>query len=192
MKRMDPIIISHFKIYLKKDKNKRTFISEKWLENNKIKKFCKPYTEGYPKIYMVKHNNEILYIGFTVDSIGNRLRNGLSPGKLDKISNKIVIGKDGYHGYKWKDLDVVDYYVWVYKQSDMPVKDEVKLMFENIEAEMVYLYKQTTGFWPKYQSEIHFYAKLEKQNPAICEDYFNMSTTDLASKLFERKRRRKG
>lgn len=43
-----------------------------------------------PKIYILKQGNEIVYIGYTSQSITNRFRQGIK-----------ASGAKGYHGYKW-------------------------------------------------------------------------------------------
>lgn len=134
-----------------------------------VQKFQTPVIKKAPKIYLVKYRNEIVYVGFTTDSISNRLRTGLAPGRYNKGDIDPSEGSHGYHGYKWKVLDEVDLYVWVFEGIDLPKEkgklDPVKQMFENIESEMVFQIKQQTDRWPKYQSEIHFYSQFDGHEP---------------------------
>lgn len=176
----------HYKLRLDTQENER-FIKEKSINNIVIPNFTSPVTSNYPKIYIVKSGLEIIYVGYTHDSIADRLRGGLSPGKREVEGEKKVIGKDGYSGYKWKFFDEVDYNVWVFEDIETPVTKEIKYLFENIEAEIVFKLKEK-GNWPRYQSEIHFYSEIENQSPKTCEEVFGMSLSnaarDILSKLY--------
>jgi hypothetical protein len=138
-----------------------------------------------PKLYIVQHEASIVYIGFTVDLFSSRLRNGLAPGKYDKNEKPMGGNIHGYHGYKWKMFNQVDIMVWTFKNFDIPISESAKLMFENIEAEMVHFFKNQTGNWPKYQSEIHFYSKINKQNPLRSKDMFGVSETETAQEILK-------
>lgn len=102
-----------------------------------------------PKIYILKIKGEVVYIGYTSQSITTRLKGGL---KAD--------GKNGYHGYKWKNVtDEMELLVFVFKNVLTGIKEQDKelIMFiEAIEAELVYQVRSQTGNWPKFQNEIHF------------------------------------
>ena len=65
-------------------------------------------------------------------------------------------GEHGYYGYKWKDLQEVELLVWNFPGS---TQDYV----ESIEAELVYIIREKTGNWPKYQMEIHFHGATEEE-----------------------------
>lgn len=93
---------------------------------------------GVSKIYIVKHENDFLYVGTTVQSLTARFRYGLN-----------ADGKKGYHGYKWKHKESVDLYVWCFEALD-------KTQIESIEAELAFLIRDKTGKWPLSQNEIHF------------------------------------
>lgn len=93
---------------------------------------------GVSKIYIVKQENEFLYVGTTVQSLTARFRYGLN-----------ADGKKGYHGYKWKHKESVDLYVWCFEALD-------KIQIESIEAELAFLIRDKTGKWPLSQNEIHF------------------------------------
>jgi len=106
-----------------------------------------------PKIYILKINKEIAYIGITRQPLSNRFRYGLS-----------ATGENGYHGYAWKELansgesEPIDLFIYRFD-------DEKRT--EAIEAEIVYLVRNKTGKWPKYQTEIHFHqANAEEINTA--------------------------
>ena len=105
------------------------------------KGFVPPDVEdNLPKLYVVKRANEIYYVGITTQDIRKRLRQGFS-----------AKGEHGYHGYKWKDQDEVELLIWCFR--DTTTRDYV----EAVEAELVYLIREKTGKWPKYQMEIHFH-----------------------------------
>lgn len=97
------------------------------------------------KLYIVKQGEDIIYVGTTKQDIRKRLRYGFS-----------AKGEHGYYGYKWKGLDAVDLLVWCFPDSN---KDHV----EAIEAELVYFIRERTGYWPKYQMEIHFHRASESE-----------------------------
>jgi|GEM_PF-1839563 len=178
-------IIYHLK--LGKDDAGSSIISRKFFEGISLLKFKSPVTKKSPKIYLIKHKDEIVYVGFTTDSISNRLRTGLAPGRYIKDDIDPSEGSHGYHGYKWKVLEEVDLYVWVFEGIELPKEkeklDPVKQMFENIEAEMVFQIKQQTGRWPKYQSEIHFYSLFDGHELYSSIRYFGMNEKEIALKI---------
>lgn len=92
--------------------------------------------KGVSKIYVVKHENNFLYVGTTVQSLTARFRYGLN-----------ADGKKGYHGYKWKHRESVDLYVWCFESlnklqiesieavfGDMVEGDEDQLIFSNLKG----------------------------------------------------------
>jgi predicted GIY-YIG superfamily endonuclease len=125
------------------------------MNGQKVRSFKHPVTKNkLPKLYVVKSESKVIYVGVTSQSIRNRLIYGLNPQ-----------GKSGYHGYKWKDdLSVVDILIWYFPQERL---DRI----EAIEAELVYLLRQHTGKWPKYQMEIHFH-DASKDEIKIAESIF--------------------
>jgi hypothetical protein len=90
------------------------------------------------KLYVLKENDTYLYVGTTLQSLTSRFRYGLA-----------ADGKNGYHGYKWKDKERVRLYVWCFEELN-------KIEIESIEAELVFLIRHKTGLWPLRQNEIHF------------------------------------
>ena len=138
----------HYSIILTGPENQRSILSR--LKDGKITSFQNPTTVAKrPKLYMVKIKDEIVYVGYTSQSISSRLVYGLKAN-----------GKNGYHGYKWKhEIDQVELFVFVFdklltgnKNLDKPDKEFV----EAIEAELVFKIRTETGKWPKWQNEIHF------------------------------------
>ena len=112
--------------------------------NKELKSFFKPLTENKYKLYILKKNNDFLYVGITRQSLRNRLHSGFN-----------AKGENGYHGYKWKDLKDVKLFVWTFQYH-------TEIQLENIEAELTYLIRTNTKSWPLYQNEIHFNNEFEK------------------------------
>ena len=111
-----------------------------------VNTFEKPVTcKDLPKLYVVKHRSEIIYVGVTSQGIRDRLRYGFQAN-----------GKQGYHGYPWKDLGEVDLLVWCFLEEPFE-------RIESIEAELVYLVRNHTGQWLEYQTEIHFHKVTEEE-----------------------------
>lgn len=90
------------------------------------------------KIYIIKEDNQFLYIGMTTQPLSTRFRYGF---KAD--------GRNGYHEYQWRTKESVQLYVWCFEELD-------KKQIENIEAELAFLIRKKTGKWPLNQTEIHF------------------------------------
>ncbi|MFH1196842.1 MAG: GIY-YIG nuclease family protein [bacterium] len=108
-----------------------------------LNSFSKPLTgKGY-KLYIIKSNKEFLYIGITRQSLRNRFRLGFK-----------AEGKNGYHGYKWKNIKCVQLFVWIFESCN-------ETQLENIEAELTYLVRNKTNSWPLFQNEIHFNNKFK-------------------------------
>ncbi|MBL7789350.1 MAG: GIY-YIG nuclease family protein [Chitinophagales bacterium] len=101
-------------------------------------KFYEPLTNNRYKVYIIKSKDKVLYIGATKSSIRRRLYEGLR-----------AKGVGGYSGYKWKNYSSVILFVYTFNNL-------VKLEAESIEAELVYLFREKTGYWPECQNEIHF------------------------------------
>lgn len=119
-------------------KNNGIFLISDFRTKNTVTSFSYPLTSKQAKIYILVDGKNILYIGTTTSSIKNRLRSGL---KAD--------GLNGYHGYKWKGQKNVGLFVWCFEDLN-------KVQIENIEAELAFIVRKTTGKWPLYQNEIHF------------------------------------
>ena len=143
--------LKNYQRYLIKFKDKKIISIE--LNGQNVKSFKHPVTKNkLPKLYVVKSESKVIYVGVTSQSIRNRLRYGLE-----------ADGKHGYHGYKWKDyLSEVGILIWCFPQ-------ESRKRIEAVEAELVYLLRQHTGKWPEYQMEIHFHGTSEDENKAAKE-----------------------
>lgn len=129
-------------------------IKEKWIGQNRCN-FTNPVSlNKTPKLYVIRKidgKKEILYVGYADQGIGDRMRYGLNP-KHQKT----------YHGYGWMHEGEVELLVWVFQslKPDIPENEGfnklLKRTVECVEAEVVYHIRETTGDWPKFQTEIHF------------------------------------
>ena len=117
---------------------------------NVIPSFKGPITKDKcPKIYILLIDEHIVYVGYTGQSVSNRLRYGINPK-----------GAKGYKGYKWKEQTQIKLIVFVFDQDlkGNKHKDDESyiLLSEAVEAELVYKVRNETGRWPEFQNEIHF------------------------------------
>ena len=98
--------------------------------------FSAPVTKSSPKLYVILHNHEPVYVGATIQSIGARLRS-----------------KSKYN-YEWRRcLENADVDIWLLENE----KSNGTTTMETVEAEVVFLFRKISGQWPKYQTEIHFH-----------------------------------
>ncbi len=139
---------------------------------NKLDDFEKQVRAGKtPKVYVIKHKELILYVGYASQPIRSRLRYGLNPGKRSL--------KNGYHGYKWKNIDKVELYVWPFEPfSKFKTKEGQKghkLYVEAVEAEVVFLCRKHFDKWPEFQHEIHFNNEDERAKE-VAEEIFKLVT----------------
>ena len=140
-------------------------ISPLTLNKKPVRTFTAPVTQKkLPKLYIIKKNNEILYVGATVQSISTRLRYGIN-----------ATGKQGYHGYQWKDeTEGLELLIWCFEnliyEDEKEYKENIKKI-EAIEAEVVFLYRQKRGKWPEAQTEIHFHN--DEESRKIAEEIYN-------------------
>jgi len=143
------------------------YISAKLYEGQ-LSNFQKPVTKNKtPKVYILKHEGKIVYVGYASQSIGTRLGQG--------VRN---FGKK--YGYKWSILDEVELYIIVFdkelKGSERGKRNDADLPFiefaEAVEAELVYLVKEKTGFWPAFQNEIHFNNEDNEKVKIVAEEIY--------------------
>ncbi len=121
------------------------------LEGDRSCGFRAPATRRkLPKLYAIVHDNKVIYVGHTVQPMATRIRQGLQ-----------ARGEHGYYGYAWKTLDDIEIIVWFFPEG----KAE---QVEAIEAELVYLLRETTGQWPGFQTEIHFH-QVSDRDKAMAE-----------------------
>lgn len=129
-------------------------IANRWLRGKLVRTFQKPGTQaGLLKLYVVKHGDDIIYVGHTLQPMANRLRTGFK-----------AQGEHGYWGYQWKDLEWVNLLIWFFP-------NEERYRVEAIEAELVYLVRRNTGRWPQGQTEIHFHNVPEETRAVATEIY---------------------
>lgn len=100
-----------------------------------------------PKLYVVSHDEQPLYVGITRQSLRARLRLGFQ-----------ADSGHGYHGYAWRhELQHANLDVWVQNGDKTTTLD-----LETIEAEVVFLIRRENGQWPEHQTEIHFHPSDEE------------------------------
>lgn len=152
------------------------FLSGKELKRVIAKKECdgrpsnfkRPVTlNKTPKIYILKSEAKIVYVGYASQAIGTRLGQGIK-----------AKGLNGYHGYKWKQLDQVELLVYVFDQELKGSKHQddkpYSLLAEAVEAELVFKVREETGSWPKFQNEIHFNNEQSDKAKDIARDIYNV------------------
>lgn len=118
-----------------------------------------------PKIYILKSQGKIVYVGYASQPMGTRLGQGIRAG-----------GLNGYHGYKWKQLDQLELIVYVFDKEIKGGKHlddkPYTLLAEAVEAELVYKVRKETGNWPEFQNEIHFNNEQLGLAKLIAEDMY--------------------
>jgi hypothetical protein len=153
-----------YRIVLVGDNNNRK-VAER-LNNGKIINFSSPVSDrNLPKLYVVSINNEIVYIGFTSQSMTTRLSAGLRA--------------KGENGYKWKHEPELDLSVFVFQNmfGESPELNREQYRYiEALVAELVYLVRNKTGNWPRYQNEIHFHFDKSKTAKIKAEEIYNVLT----------------
>jgi len=103
------------------------------------------------KIYVVKYNNDFLYVGITKTYISSRFLLGFNATK--------EVGNNGYHGYQWVNSHkgkALTLTVFTFLNMTKAEENERKTI-ESIEAELVYQIRNKIKKWPECQNEIHFY-----------------------------------
>ncbi|MDO6605697.1 hypothetical protein [Arenibacter palladensis] len=138
----------YYRLRLHGSEDKRV-LTKKDLDGNATT-FKDPVTQNKtPKIYILKQEEEVVYIGYASQSIGTRFGQGIRAN-----------GAKGYHGYKWKQEEELELFVFVFDHLLIGNKNKEDepyvLLTEAVEAELVYLIREKTGKWPQFQNEIHF------------------------------------
>lgn len=127
---------------------KSRFIKKK-LFNKVESDFKSPVTSlKQPKLYILKAKGRVVYIGYTSQSVGSRFYGGL---KAD--------GQNGYYGYQWRRYDKLDLVVFCFPPFSKIEKEREReeKFAQAVEAELVFLVRESTGKWPECQNEIHFF-----------------------------------
>lgn len=107
---------------------------------------------GVVKIYLLGKEDKLHYVGITRQSMARRLNYGMKAN-----------GKNGYHGYAWKnELGKYDLDVW---QFSLKKTDDSADLAEAVEAEIAFRYRNQSGKWPLYQTEIHFSNQFDGLQP---------------------------
>ena len=128
------------------------------------------------KLYLVYHGIEILYIGEAHTSIKTRFQRGCTAYNFYKRNNDIARG--GYKGYKWLNKEHNSERNLTLSVVTFPEEyDNNREMIEAIEGELVYLIRNKTGNWPRFQNEIHFSNNNEAKG--IAEDILEMVFEEL-------------
>ena len=99
--------------------------------------FVSPVTKPGPKLYVILDNHEPVYVGATIRPIGECLGSGFR----------------SKYRYEWRLLQCAYVDIWRLKGVD----DNDTRAMETVEAEVVFLIRETRKQWPKYQTEIHFH-----------------------------------
>ena len=122
-----------------------------------VSHFIDPDTKrGVQKLYVLKSGAEMYYVGITSQPMSSRLWIGYQ-----------VNSRTGYHGYKWRSqITQAELLVWCFTGND---RDAV----ESVEGELVYLIRNQTGRWPRYQMEIHFHPDATDEEKHIAELIYN-------------------
>jgi hypothetical protein len=114
-------------------------------------------------LYIVKLNEQFLYVGEAKSELKTRFQRGFSSYRYFKRTGK---ARGGYKGYKWiKLLDTtegkpnqLDIWAILFYSS----YDEDRESIEAIEGEIVWEIRKRTHQWPMYQNEIHFNNNLKE------------------------------
>ena len=122
------------------------------------------------KLYIVIGENEnasseVWYVGEAYSSMKERFQRSFASYRRKMRTN---MARGGYQGYKWiepaqKLNKLLKVYVLTFeipgesKSNSKTIKQHNRSIVEAIEGELVYLVRNETGDWPRYQNEIHFY-----------------------------------
>jgi len=123
---------------------------------NSSNETCFSSDYGIFKLYVVKDNATILYVGIAKQTIKARFQGSFRAYTIKSV--KEIPEYNGYSGYKWiKEYINTDKILDLYIIRLNEINDKEKC--EAIEAELVFLIRQTKSQWPLYQNEIHFHEK---------------------------------
>ena len=140
-----------------------------------------------PKLYVFCDRGNVVYVGICRRPISSRLRDGFT-----------AKGKGGYHGYAFRRPEAIREHggtltlrIWTHEdpvpekrgRRNVVNKDGTKrwslLDVEKVEAELVFLIRQHTGNWPRYQTEIHFSQPLDRHQAAAEEIFRQLRSGEL-------------
>lgn len=106
------------------------------------------------KIYIIKFNSDILYVGMTKQRISERFAQSFRA-----YIQKLQTGESnssGDSGYKWLKEHINtknDLELFVLPFTAIQEKNYI----EAVEAEIAFLVRTKNGRWPEFQNEIHFH-----------------------------------
>jgi hypothetical protein len=165
----------HYSLFIETTAQKAKLLRKEM--NGSTTTFKAPLTsKNQPKIYLVRYNDEIVYVGYTSQSISSRLRYGFT-----------AMGESGYYGYKWREhYNQVELAVIVFEKLLIGNKDvdDIYIRFiEAVEAEIVLKIRSKTGKWPKYQNEIHFNNNDLQEASRIATEIINLVELHVAQNL---------
>lgn len=128
--------------------SRTAILKKKWLDGASWKEvlgFKKPASEkGTGKVYVFSDGRWPFYVGMTTQSLGLRLGGGFRATPERRIS--------GFAGYRFKEK-LREAFLHVFTGSEQsPWTDRDA---KCIEAEIVFRIRQD-GYWPEFQTEIHF------------------------------------
>lgn len=110
------------------------------------------------KIYVVKHENNILYVGMAKQKIRARFSGSFRA--FSKKKENGIAEYNGYSGYKWIEIyqksgEEIELIVFPFLDK---TTEKDKEFIEAVEAEIVFLVRSNSPYkWPLSQHEIHFH-----------------------------------
>ena len=113
------------------------------------KNFSKEVKALGPKLYVISHDHKPVYVGSANKGMDDRLRQG--------FRNRYTYAWRHHLAGTNPNVDV-----WLQEGGDTDNLVFVKA----VEAEVVFLIRQKTGQWPKYQTEIHFHQSNDEHREA--------------------------
>ena len=108
-------------------------------------------------IYVVRSEEEFLYVGEAIGALKKRLQSGFGSYRHYQREKK---ARKGYKGYKWikpfEEMEQPQFTVDAFIFSEKYSPADQREVIEAIEGEVVHLIRSKTSKWPQYQNEIHF------------------------------------
>jgi hypothetical protein len=156
-----------YRLILGERNGKRCVLSKE--KDGIVTKFSSPVTDpGKTKIYVLYDEEEVVYVGHTVQTIG-----------------QISVRTHGKYNYPWlKNNDRSDIWLTVFlitppttctvDGNEEATKQLTKNFGEAVEAEFVYIVREETGKWPSGQHEVHFRNDFSEANAIAKQLYDNL------------------
>lgn len=162
-----------YKLNIEDKEENTSFVKLKLLEGNGIALT----DEERRKVYIVHSDKEVLYVGEAHTSMKMRMQRGYTAFNYLQKNNK---RRNGYGGYKWLDRTENTERTLILSVAIFGEEfdgDEKRKIIEAIEGELVYLVRNKTEQWPKFQNEIHFHN----------DDHAKKTAENIWSKVFNGK-----